>query len=322
MASKQKSLALGVDLGGTKTLTAVVDADGNIISEVLKPTPAALGKDAVVQVIMESLQDALDQADQKMEDITAIGVGAPGPSNPQLGILHTSPNLPGWRDVPIRDIVAKASGRDTFLINDANAAALAEYHFGAGRDTCCFIYVTVSTGIGGGIVLGGEIYTGARGLAAEIGHITIDDHGPPCNCGNSGCWESLASGTALANRARHRLMKDKQSAIADGRTESITAEHVFKAAEAGDALALELIEITAYYLGTGFASLINIFNPDVIAIGGGMSRMGRMLLEPAYITAQKRSFAKAYETVRFTLAQLGQNSGVLGAAVYALRQAG
>jgi glucokinase len=322
MAVQSDSLVLGIDLGGTKILTAVTNPRGEMLSRDHSVTPAAKGQDAVIQAIVESIRRALDQAELTMADLDAIGVGAPGPSNPQTGILYTSPNLPGWHNVPIRDIIEQEFDKKAFLINDANAAALAEFQFGAGRGSCCFIYVTVSTGIGGGIVLDGKVYTGSAGLAAEIGHMTIEDRGPACNCGNVGCWEALASGTALAKEARRRITEGGSTSIlehADGDVEKVTAPVIQQAAEAGDRLAKELLARTSHYLGTGFANLINIFNPDVIAIGGGVANMGDMLLGPAYTVAKERAFLQAYESVRFARAELGRNSGVLGAAAYALQ---
>ncbi len=324
MLSDGDGPVVGIDLGGTKILTAVTDRQGGIICRDRRKTPADEGKKAVLEAMVQSVHAVLEKARLSIKEVAAVGIGVPGPSNPKTGILHTTPNLPGWRDVPLRDIIADRLDKRSFLINDANAAALAEYQFGAGRGAGSFIYVTVSTGIGGGVVLDGEIYTGASGLAAEIGHMTIDDKGPMCNCGNIGCWEVLASGTALAAEAKRRLEQNEHSTIIDyagGRIDNVTAEHVQKAAEAGDATAAELLKTTSRYLGTGFANLINLFNPDVIAIGGGMSKMGAMLLEPAYAVAKKRAFANAYAAVRFATAELGADSGVLGAATYARQQA-
>jgi glucokinase len=323
MVARSDSLVLGIDLGGTKILTAVANPRGELLSRDHSVTPAAQGREAVMEAIAESVRSALDQAGLRMADLAAIGIGAPGPSNPKTGILHSSPNLPGLREVPIRDIIEKEFDRKAFLINDGNAAALAEFHFGAGRGSCCFIYVTVSTGIGGGVVIGGKVFTGASGTAAEVGHMTIEDKGPPCNCGNVGCWEALTSGTALARDAKRRISEGESTSIlelAGGETEKVTAEVIQKAAEGGDRLAKELLARASHYLGTGFANLINLFNPDVIAIGGGVSNMGEMLLGPAYAAAKERAFASAYEAVRFVPAQLGRNSGVLGAAAYALQE--
>ena len=323
MCENADDLILGIDLGGTKILTAVTNSQGKMLSRDHSITPAKKGHEAVIQSILESAHRALEQADVAISGLTAIGVGAPGLSNPETGILFTSPNLPGWRDVPLRDIMQERLGKKTFLINDANAAALGEFYFGAARGARNFIYITISTGIGGGIVIDGEIYTGAIGAAGEVGHMTIDDNGPICNCGNRGCWETLASGTALAREARHRIKEGVRTSIleyAEGDLEKVTAQVIHIAAERGDSLAKELIARTGYYVGVGLANLINIFNPELIVIGGGLSNIGDMLLEPALKVAGERAYKEAFQAVRFASAELGRNSGVLGAAAFALRE--
>jgi len=323
MSNSPDTKILGIDLGGTKILTAVANTQGVMLSRDHSITPAKEGQDVVVKSILESVGRALDQAHIAAADLTAIGLGAPGLSNPETGILFTSPNLPGWKDVPLRDIIAKELGKEAFLINDANAAAVGELYFGAGRGARNFIYITVSTGIGGGIIIDGKIYTGPTGTAGELGHMVIDDEGPQCNCGNKGCWETLASGTALSREARHRIKEGAATSIlkyAGGNIEKINAEAIHEAAQTGDKLANELIARTAYYLGVGLANLVNIFNPEVIIIGGGLSNIGDMLLKPAFEEAGRRAFRQSYQAVRFARAELGRNSGVLGAAAYALEK--
>jgi len=318
-------LVLGVDLGGTKILTAVTNSQGKMLSHDHSITPAPKGHEAVIRSILESARHALNQADVDISELTAVGIGAPGLSNPETGILLTSPNLPGWRDVPLRDIMQERLGKKTFLINDANAAALGEFYFGAARGIRNFIYITLSTGIGGGIIIDGKIYSGAIGAAGEVGHMTIDDEGPICNCGNRGCWETLASGTALAREARHRIKEGVATSIleyAEGDVEKVTAQVIHSAAEQGDSLAKELIARTGYYVGVGLANLINIFNPELIVIGGGLSNIGDMLLEPAFKVAEERAYKEAFQAVRFASAGLGRNSGVLGAAAFALQEMG
>ena len=276
-----------------------------------------------MQSIVDSANRALDQAGVAISEICAIGMGAAGISNPEAGILFSSPNLPGLRNVLMRDIMQEKLGKKTFLINDANAAALGEFYFGAARGAHNFIYITLSTGIGGGIVLDDKIYTGAIGAAGEVGHMTIDDNGPICNCGNKGCWEMLASATALAREARHRIKEGVKTSIleyAEGDIEKVTAQIIHSAAEQGDRLAKKLITRTGYYVGVGLANLINIFNPELIVIGGGLSNIGDMLLEPAFKTAGERAYKEAFQAVRFASAQLGRNSGVLGAAAFALQE--
>jgi glucokinase len=323
MTKKPDALALGIDLGGTKILTAVANAEGKMLARDHSITPASEGPTAVIQSILESAGRALEQAQITATDLAAIGVGAPGLSNPETGILFTSPNLPDWKDVPLHDIIERELGKKAFLINDANAAALGELFFGAGRGAKDFIYVTLSTGIGGGIIIDGKIYTGSIGTAGELGHMTIDDKGPLCKCGNRGCWETLASGTALARDARQRIEEGIKTSIldyADGDPAKVTAEVIHQAAQAEDRLARECIVNTGYYVGVGLANLVNIFNPEVIVIGGGLSNIGDMLLEPAFEEARQRAFQPSYQAVRFARAELGRNSGVLGAAAFALQK--
>ncbi|MFC1967079.1 ROK family protein [Chloroflexota bacterium] len=322
MKEKQKELALGIDLGGTKILTAVIDDEGNLLSREHSITPASEGPEAVVRAVLKSTEHSLQQAGVSVKDVEAIGIGAPGLSNPETGILYTSPHLPGWRDAPLRNIIEQKLGGRAFLINDANAAAVGELHFGAGRGARHFIYITVSTGIGGGIIINGKIYTGASGTAGELGHMVIDDDGPTCNCGNRGCWETLASGTALAKAARTRIKDGAVTSIPKyaGDPDRINAEAVHQAALDGDKLALELIDRVAYYLGVGLANLVNLYNPEVIVIGGGLSNIGDMLLQPAYAEAGRRAFPQPYGAVRFARAELGRDSGVIGAATYALER--
>ena len=317
------ALALGIDLGGTKILTAVTDAHGRILSRDHCATPAAKGQDAVIESLVKSGRRALEQASVAASALDAVGVAAAGPSNAETGILLTSPNLPGWQDVPLRDTVEKELRKETFLVNDANAAALAELRYGAARGARNYVYVTIGTGIGGGIVVDGEMYTGVGGTGGEVGHMSIDDSGPLCNCGSRGCWETLASGTALATEARHRIKEGARTSIlnhAGGDTEKVTASVVHKAAQAGDSLANEIIARTGYYVGVGLANLVNIFNPEMIVVGGGLASMGDMLLRPAFEVAAHRAFKQAYQKVRFARAELGQNSAVVGAAAFARQE--
>ena len=323
MGDNTDDLILGVDLGGSKILTAVVRSRGEMLSSDESTTPATEGREVVIQSILDSAHSALGQANCTISEISAIGIGAPGISNPETGILFTSPNLPGWQDVPLRDIMQERLGKKTFLINDANAAALGEFNFGAARGVHDFIYITLSTGIGGGVVIDGKIYSGAIGAAGEVGHMTIDDDGPICNCGNRGCWETLASGTALAREARHRIKEGVRTSIleyAGGDVEKVTAQVIHNAAERGDGLAKELIARTGYYVGVGLANLINIFNPELIVIGGGLSNIGDLLLKPAFKVAGERAYKEAFQAVRFASAELGRNSGVLGTAAFALQE--
>ena len=323
MPKNMTTLSLGIDIGGTKILTAVANSRGEILSSDEIVTPATEGHQVVIQSIVDLARGALEQAHVAISEISAIGIGAPGISNPETGMLFTCVQLPRWRDVPLRDIIQNRLGKKAFLINDANAAAVGEFYFGAAQGVRNFIYITLSTGIGGGIVIDGKIYSGAIGTAGEVGHMTIDHEGPICQCGNKGCWETLASGTALAREARWRIQEGVKTSIleyAEGDIEKVTARVIHSAAKQGDSLARELIARTGYYVGVGLANLINIFNPELIVIGGGLANIGDMLLEPAFKMAEERAYREAFLAMRFATAELGRNSGVLGAAAFALQQ--
>lgn len=272
---------------------------------------------------MKSVKLCLDSAGLSIDDLKAAGIGAAGVSNPETGILYTSPNLTGWKDVPVRDRVEEELGIPVFLANDANAAALGELCYGAGKGVRNLIYITLSTGIGGGIIINGKLYGGAAGAAGEIGHMTIDINGPRCNCGNTGCWETLASGTALAREAKNRIRQRALTSIlshSKGEIERVTARTIHAAALDGDKLAIELIKLNSFYVGVGLANLINIFNPELIIIGGGLSHMGDMLLKPAMETAGERAFKASFEMVRLAIARLGDDAGALGAVAFARQQ--
>jgi glucokinase len=252
-----------------------------------------------------------------------VGIAAAGILDTERGIITTSPNLLHWHNVPLRDIFADRLGIVTYVINDANAAALGEHRFGAGMGFDNIVYLTVSTGIGGGIIIGGELYSGTDGCAGEIGHMTVEANGPQCHCGNFGCLEALASGWAVAKTAIERINNGGKSYIVelvDGKIDNITAEMVAAAARRGDQLAADIVAEAAKYLGVGLANLVNIFNPELIVIGGGLSKMGGMLLKPARKVLKERAFQLPAQTARIVRARLGSNAGIIGAASYVFHQ--
>ncbi len=310
---------LTVDLGGTKIIAAVVLPDGKLLSRNYCLTMADKGPEIVIDRIIFAVNRAMTQAQLKGSELIGLGIAAAGILDTKKGIVTTSPNLPHWHNVPLRDILVKKLGVITYIINDANAAALGEHRFGAGRGLDNMIYLTVSTGIGGGIIVDGELYSGADGCAGELGHMTIEVNGPQCHCGNFGCLEALASGWAVAKAAITRINNGGKSSIielADGRLESVTAETVAEAARRGDRLAADIVAEAANYLGVGLANLVNIFNPELIVIGGGLSKMGDMLLKPARKVLRERAFRLPSDTVRVVRARLGSNAGIIGAAAY------
>jgi len=314
---------LTVDLGGTKIMTAVVLPDGRLLSHNYCLTMADRGPEVVIDRILSALNGAMAQAQLKTSELIGLGVAAAGILDTKKGIVTTSPNLPHWHDVQLGDILTEKLGIVTYIINDANAAAVGEHRFGVGKGFTNMIYLTVSTGIGGGIIVDGELYSGTDGCAGELGHMTVEVDGPRCHCGNFGCLEALASGWAVVIEAVKRINQGEKSSIielADGGLESITAETVAMAARRGDRLAADIVREAANYLGVGLANLVNIFNPELIVIGGGLSKMGDMLLKPARKVVKERAFKLPTRTVRIVRARLGSNAGIIGAAAYVFGQ--
>jgi glucokinase len=316
-------LLIGIDLGGTKINTALVNNAGKILTHDYRKTQASEGPDAVIGRMLNAAREVMAEANVEPSQVMAVGIGAPGPLDAEAGVVVSPPNLPGWDHVPLRQSISDALALPAFLEKDANAAAMGEHLFGAGQGAQHMIYVTVSTGIGSGLILSGKLYRGTTSMAGEIGHTTIVPDGPQCSCGNYGCLEALASGTAVARRARERVDKGTSTLIADlaeGDPEHITAKVVAQAADQGDAEAQRIIAEAMDYLGIGMANLVNLFNPQIIIIGGGLANIGDALFEPVRRVITQRAFRAAAETVRVVPAELGSNVGVLGAAAVALAQ--
>jgi len=321
-AIKQKPV-LAVDLGGTKIITAVVLPDGKIVSRNYCLTMADKGTEMVIDRVLSAVKGAISKAKLETSEFVGLGVAAAGVLDLRKGLITTSPNLPDWYDVPLRDMLADKLGIITYLINDASAAALGEHRFGAGVGVDNMIYLTVSTGIGGGIIVDGQLYSGADGCAGELGHMTIEVDGPQCHCGNFGCLEALASGWAVAREAKTRINRGEESSIielAGGKLEDINAEKIATAARQGDRLACDIVSKAANHLGVGLSNLVNIFNPELIVIGGGLSKMGGMLLKPARKVLKERAFQLPADTVRIVRARCGSNAGIIGAAAYVFAQ--
>ena len=321
MQARHKLPVLAIDLGGTKIIAAIISHHAQIIAKEYSLTLADEGVEAVTGRILSAIDHLLSVSNIDPSQLNSISIAAAGAIDLDRGVVASSPNLPGWYDIPLRDIVSRKYKVNAILINDANAAALGEHQFGAGKGVSNLILVTVGTGIGGGIIINGRLYSGPSGSAGEVGHMTIDVNGPRCSCGNIGCWEMLASGTAMAREAISRISRGERSILTEmveGKVENITVEKVETAARAGDSLALEVISQAATYLGVGMVNLVNIFNPEMIIVGGGVAKMGELLLQPARQVVRERAFKLATGAVRIVPAQLGEDGGVLGAAVFAL----
>jgi glucokinase len=305
---------LGIDLGGTKIGIGLVDQDGTVLYSDIQPTFAQQGPQAVIQRIVAGAEQVLDEAGLARRDVRSVGIGAPGPLDIPRGLLVEPPNLPGWHNVPLREIVQDRLGAATYLENDANAAAIGEYLYGAGRDTRDMVYVTVSTGIGGGLILDGHIYHGVSGGAGEIGHITVLPYGPRCGCGHRGCLEALASGTAIAREGQRLVARGIRTAIASQADQEVTAKHVVDAMRRGDPYAQQIVAQAMFYLGIGMANLVNLFNPERLVIGGGLAALGDDLLGPVRRAIDLGAFPSASAQVTVVLAELGVEVGIVGAA--------
>ena len=310
---------LAVDLGGTKILTAVISGSGQMVAKERCLTQADEGPQSVINRLLSALDYILGTKNIDSSQLDSIGIAAAGAIDSERGVVTSSPNLPGWHDIPLRDIVKERFKVKAFLLNDASAGALGEHRFGAGRGVHNLIYLTVGTGIGGGIIINDRLYIGACGSAGEIGHMTIDINGPKCRCGNTGCLEALASGTAMAREAKSRINQGDKSSLVEmvaGNVDDITAEKVGEAARNGDPLALDVITGAATCLGVGMVNLVNIFNPEMIVVGGGVARLGDLLLDPARQVVRERAFHISVQAVRIVPARLGDEAGVFGAAAF------
>ncbi len=311
---------LGVDLGGTNIVVGAMPADGSAMHAVhSEPTRAEDGADAVsariVRLVEAAIAGTIAETGIARSDFAGIGIGAPGPLDRDTGVVLTTPNL-GWTNYPLRDRVADAVGLPGALDNDANCATLGEWWIGAARGARHAIGLTIGTGIGGGLVLDGQLYHGASGIAGELGHTSIDANGRRCKCGNYGCLEAYASGPAIAVRAREALDGEETSilpAMVDGDLERITAQTVYEAAERGDAVARDVVRDTAQFLGTGIANLLNIFNPEVVVIAGGVTQAGDALFEPLRAEVRRRAFKPAVSVCRIVPGELPGTAGVAGA---------
>ena len=315
---------IGIDLGGTKIGTGLVNGRGEVLFSDYQPTEAIQGQDAVIKRMLDAAHRVMDEAGITIEDVSGIGIGSPGPLDIPKGMLIDPPNLPTWRNVPLRQIIQDSLGAPTYLENDANAAAIGEYLYGAGRGTRNMVYVTVSTGIGGGLILNGRIYHGVNGSAGEIGHMTIMPRGPHCGCGNRGCLEALASGTAIAREGQELVDRGTPTLIAEIARDApygVSAKDVVKAMHRGDAYATDIVRQAMYYLGVGMANLVNLFSPEMIVIGGGLTNLQEDLLDPVRRGISLRAFPSAAEHVTVRLAKLGAEVGIVGAAGAALMAA-
>ncbi|TYB68766.1 ROK family protein [Nonomuraea sp. PA05] len=304
---------LSLDIGGTKLAAGVVTGDGLIHGWQVTPTLRQEGPQPVLTRLFDLGRKAIAEAG--VPEVAAVGISCGGPLDAATGVLQCPPHLPGWIDVPIGALATEAFGVPAALENDATAAALGEFRYGAGRGTSTMLYLTISTGVGGGAVIGGRLHRGAAGNGGELGHVMVRPGGRKCSCGRRGCLEAYASGTSIAERARE--------ALAAGRPSSLSAlarpraEDVSRAAEAGDPLAVEVWDETTWALGTALTDLVNAFEPELVVLGGGVTRSGARLLDPVAAAVARDAMPPAARAARFELAKLGDGVCVVGAGAVA-----
>jgi len=323
--TQSPQLAVAMDWGGTWIRAAVIDRSGDSLWQSRVANPQSASQAVLLETADELLNEAIGWCTDRV--VAGVGIAVAGPVDAETGTLYDPPNLPALDGVSLKARWEPLVGYPVWVGNDANLAALGEFHYGAGKDATnqgtpprTLVYVTVSTGIGGGVVDRGEVYLGAKGLSAEIGHMTIDrsESAPECQCGSRGCLESLASGTAIARIARDELASTGSPSPAwdAGNSESITSESVFRAAEGGDSLAMGILESVVQALSVGLTNAIHAFNPDLLVLGGGvtvgLTELG--LLPRIHSLIQQRAMSERHGDFRLVPSRLGDGAGMVGAA--------
>ena len=313
---------IGCDLGGTNMRAAIVDVEnGSIIYQMSIPTLARDGHDAVMKRMAGLFVQMIEWAGMKKEDIGAIGIGVPGVLDLENGETLFLPNLPGtWPHVPLGDTIAKLTDLPVALLNDVRSITNGEWRFGAGRGVDTLVVFAVGTGIGGGLVINGQLHLGIGGTGGEVGHMTIDYNGPTCGCGNKGCLEAYASGPAIAAmgmKAVAQGLTTRIGEICEYDLNRITPELIARAAETGDEIAIEIYERAGFYLGIAAANVCVAVGPRRIIIGGGVSQAGDRLLDPIRRALRERVTVMPVEQVEVVRSQLGNDAGMIGAACWA-----
>ncbi len=312
--------AVGIDLGGTNLKAGIVDRDGKIAYRLSIKTNSDADSQTISDQILELIAEIVKITNLKKSDIVGIGLGSPGLVDKKGETILFSPNLPRWRNIPVKRIIAERFSMPCVLENDANAAAWGEKWAGAGKEASSLVMLTLGTGIGGGIVIENRLWRGANNVAAEIGHMVIQTDGPPCNCGNRGCIEVYASATGMVRRFQE-LLKGGTPSVLKGCNE-ITAKRINEAAIQGDKASLDIIEETGRYLGIAIVNIMHILNPEMIVLAGGMICSGELLMNPIRQVTAQRAFEASYKDTKIVFSQLGNDAGIIGAAGCLLTELG
>ncbi len=312
-----KDYNIGIDIGGTNIKIALVDTKGKIAFSESASTRAEMGYEFTIKNIINLIRDSITRSKVSIGQVGGIGVGCPGQIDSENGIVRSLPNIPGWVNVPLAKILRDEFGLPVKIDNDVRVATLGEYKFGAGKGYQNIVCITVGTGIGSGIIINGQLVRGASMSAGELGHVIVQEHnGEICGCGKTGCVEAVASGPAIVKQAELYLMTGKSAKFKELAAGSpITPEIVAEAAILGDDIALRIFEITGYWIGIALSSVVNLLNPEVIIIGGGVAQAGDILLNPIKETIKKRALKISSESLNVIPAQLGNSAGVVGASL-------
>ena len=305
----KNSFFIGIDLGGTKISTGIVDTSGKILAKTKLPTQAQKGPEFVIDQIVKSINLVIKKSRLNRHQISGIGIGSPGPLDTEKGIVHFAPNLPGWKEIPLKNKLESKTGFSVFVDNDANLAALGESWIGAGKGSKNLICITLGTGVGGGLILNGEIYHGSEDSAGEIGHITVEPSGPKCNCGNNGCLEAYSSATGIVNRTKEAIKSGEKTSL----KEPITSKKVYLEALKGDKLSKRIMKQAGVYLGIALSNVANLLNLDMAIIAGNVAEAGEIIFEPARKEIKKRAIYPANK-IKVVPAKLGTDAGVIGSA--------
>ncbi len=314
----QYGYVVGADMGATHLTMVAADFSAHVLDEIEYPLYVADGPRSCLAQFERALNELLSRVKINIEQISAIGLGVPGPVDAESGEVSSPPIMPGWDGYPIREHLAKLWKVPVSVSNDAELGALGEWAYGAGRGVNNLAYIKVGTGVGAGLLLDGHIYRGTTGCAGEIGHITIQENGPLCTCGNHGCLEAMAGGQAIARKARQAVENGKRTELASMPGDKILAVHVAAAAGRGDLVAQQIITEAGQYLGIAIASLVNLFNPGMVVIGGGVAQLGDQLLDPIRKAVEERSLTSAVRAVHIRSAVLGRGASSMGAVVQAI----
>ncbi len=311
MIKTLNNYVLAADVGGTNTRMAIISGNGDILTLLKTSTRCKEGKDEMIKFLVSLSRETIEKSQLPEEEICGMGVGFPGPLDVESGVILNPPNLVGWDNVPLRDILEKELKMPVSIENDANAAALGEWWKGVGCGTNSLVCITLGTGVGGGIILDGKPWYGASSMAGEIGHTTVIRDGIKCSCGNSGCLEAYASSRGIIERTRIALLEKKDNGESQA---CVTLKQINEMASQGNDIILSVIKETGIILGIAVANLANLLNPEIVVLFGGVTNLGDNLIKPLKEEVERRAFKKATESLRIEVSKLGDNTGILGAA--------